>query len=1058
MKKFTYKNLILALMTLCIPAILLVSFNGATAQSNPDLSSFLDKLNEEYTSVNGIIPNRHDFDGGETGYSIDYGGGMFWNGNYISTNIGGSVSYSNNAINNSSYFGGQGQYFTRKFPGLFVLAANLNAVNEFTVSGAYNYYSPNLDGAVLTSGSFIGFVKRTTETWGYPSVNHLIIVRDSPGVNHTYSNDYEYYNHTISGLNNTNRIYFLLYAGSSGYYIDDEATQQIMDAFVALLVTDTIPPIPVSNFVVSNILNSSALLTFTAPYDDSLSEAVMAYDVRLSTTPLNTQNYFEAPVYEQSIAPGMPGTTDSLNLEGLTGETQYWVGICAVDKGGNLSSPVFTSFTSMPDPVIVVSISELELEVPVGEILKSSFQIANTQTGAGPLAFSINSSSQQFQETMAYVIKDGNVISKVDFNNQEIEEYYFDFSISELLYHKATGNLWLISYDYNRLVVFSPATNSVVMTKTLSSPRYIFTTNDQNKIGVIYSTYPAKIEIYNPATMEMNNSFNLPGYNEVFDATFSPDGSKLYIADYPGLIECDSESGEVLNSYDPEYYDYFQFIISDDGNYAYCASYYYSDVVKFNLATGEKTVGNSNYYDMSKLALSPDGELLYIGHYYGSQIQVMNTQTMSVVSTLNNNDYNRDLKVSRDGSLLYCLNRYSPNMLVFDLASSSIVQSYDIGGSTTRFTFGGNPASLFEVNPATGTIAAGDSQEIELTLDAETMMPGIYQGEISIESNDPANPLIIIPVTLIAKDITGPDFNMVFFQNHYLTSNLRVLMFAREDIPDDPVLSDGAEDLEVMELDSLHYMYYSDYKLTATENITFTMTGADSVGNMSTFERILSSTKALKYSEVVAQYPNNEATVSFTSDAINSDLFVTIWKDYENEEVVYHVGPDALQISEPATISLSYENDFGNVANPCHLAVFCKVAGEDSWKHLPGTINKQTKTVSAVIDQLGTFKIGYDENIFTPEEEMLPFEQSVSVAPNPFNDQTNLIFNTPVDGMITVELHDLTGNQVLPSINRYYGKGLHNLTIPGHNLKSGVYFLKIKIAGKEHINKLIRVD
>lgn len=1061
MKTIKYKNRFSAIIASCIMLFALSFAVKANAQGSQNLSQLLETLNAEYSSINNLIPNRYDFSDGETGYYIDDGGGdMYDGGNMIGTNLGQPVYYSNNTINSSNYFGSNGQYFTRKYPGLFVMAANLDNIDEFYIYGNLGADgSGNLDGTVLTSGMFQGFVKRVYNA-GDPSVNHLIITAYDPNVSHWFPNSTDMDDHHINGLSNINRIYYLLYAGSNGFYINDDATQQIMDAFVALLVTDTIPPNPVSGLMVSNILNSSALLTFTAPYDDTLTEPVTAYDVRLSTSPINTQNYFDAPVYAQSVVPGAPGTTDSLTVTGLTGETQYWVGISAIDEGGNYSTPVFTSFTTMPDPVIEVSISELELEVPVGEILTSSFQIANAEADAGPLAFSINSGSQNLQETMAYIVKDGYIISKVDFNNQEIEEYYFDVNISELIYHKATGNLWLTSYDFNRLMVFSTETNSIIMTQTISSPRYIFTTNDQDKIGVVYYSYPAKIDIYDPATLQIINTFNLSGNSEAFDAKFSPDGSKLYIASYSDLVEYDSESGQVLNTFNPEYYEYYQFTISNDGNYAYCNSYS-SSIRKFNLSTGVMSTGNSNNWESTKMALSPDGELLYIGYYSGNQIQVMNTQTMSVVSTLNKNSSDRtnDIRVSNDGNLLYCLNRYSPNLIVFDLQSSSIVQSYTTNGNTTRFAFGGIPQSLLEFNPATGIIAGGESQEIEIILDAIAMLPGIYQSEISIESNDPSNPLITIPVTLYAKDVTGPDFNLVFFQNHYLTSNLKLLVFAREELPETPGLKDGSDDLDVIMLDSIHYMYYSDYKLTTTENITFTVTGIDSVGNASTFERVLSSTKALKNQGITARYPNDDAVISFSSEAFNNDLFVTIWKEEIDELTVFHLGPGALHLYEPAKLSLSYANDYGKLSDLNCMAIFIKDESQNDWRPIPSTINNEAKTVNAFIDQLGTFKIGYDENIYSPiEQDQSPTAQSVTVAPNPFKNETLLKFYVPADGFIKVELTDLMGNQIVVPANQYYVKGSHDLVISGNNLKSGVYFLKVNIANVEHTLKLIRID
>ena len=50
--------------------------------------------------------------------------------------------------------------------------------------------------------------------------------------------------------------------------------------------------------------------------------------------------------------------------------------------------------------------------------------------------------------------------------------------------------------------------------------------------------------------------------------------------------------------------------------------------------------------------------------------------------------------------------------------------------------------------PQEGTIGPGDSNDIDVTFDAMTMAPGIYEAEIVVISNDPCNPTLIIPVTM----------------------------------------------------------------------------------------------------------------------------------------------------------------------------------------------------------------------------------------------------------------------------------------------------------------------
>ncbi len=50
--------------------------------------------------------------------------------------------------------------------------------------------------------------------------------------------------------------------------------------------------------------------------------------------------------------------------------------------------------------------------------------------------------------------------------------------------------------------------------------------------------------------------------------------------------------------------------------------------------------------------------------------------------------------------------------------------------------------------PVFGSIAGSDSTVISFTLDATQLEPGNYQSDISLSTNDPDNPLLIIPVTL----------------------------------------------------------------------------------------------------------------------------------------------------------------------------------------------------------------------------------------------------------------------------------------------------------------------
>ena len=148
-----------------------------------------------------------------------------------------SFTYSNATVQQHLQ-GLNGQYFTRKYPGLFVFAADINNVDRFSINGYLG-----ADGAGQVAGAeltvnyggtiYKGVVKRVHSV-GDPSVNHLIIVEQDAATTHQFSSNTNDDFHSVENINSS-RLYYLLYASSSGGYIDDAETLQIMDKFLELL-------------------------------------------------------------------------------------------------------------------------------------------------------------------------------------------------------------------------------------------------------------------------------------------------------------------------------------------------------------------------------------------------------------------------------------------------------------------------------------------------------------------------------------------------------------------------------------------------------------------------------------------------------------------------------------------------------------------------------------------------------------------------------------------------------------------------------------------------------
>jgi hypothetical protein len=111
-----------------------------TPEANDDcyssLQDVLDPFNLGYTTISSVIPNQYLFEDGVTGDYIDDGGDdMYDDGNEINTNYESTIEYSDNTIVANGDFGPNGAYFTRKRPGLWLLAADLDSVTYFEITG-----------------------------------------------------------------------------------------------------------------------------------------------------------------------------------------------------------------------------------------------------------------------------------------------------------------------------------------------------------------------------------------------------------------------------------------------------------------------------------------------------------------------------------------------------------------------------------------------------------------------------------------------------------------------------------------------------------------------------------------------------------------------------------------------------------------------------------------------------------------------------------------------------------------------------------------------------------
>lgn len=99
---------------------------------------------------------------------------------------------------------------------------------------------------------------------------------------------------------------------------------------------DQTPPAAISDLVVTNVTRTTAELAWTATGDDGTDGLARRYDIRYSTSPLDTQEAWDNAIrVEQPPRPSVSGSQESLSIEGLFHSSVYYFGIEVFDNVAN---------------------------------------------------------------------------------------------------------------------------------------------------------------------------------------------------------------------------------------------------------------------------------------------------------------------------------------------------------------------------------------------------------------------------------------------------------------------------------------------------------------------------------------------------------------------------------------------------------------------------------------------------------------------------------------------------------------------------------------------------
>jgi len=151
---------------------------------------------------------------------------------------------------------------------------------------------------------------------------------------------------------------------------------------------------------------------------------------------------------------------------------------------------------------------------------------------------------------------------------------------------------------------------------------------------------------------------------------------------------------------------------------------------------------------------------------------------------------------------------------------------------------------------------------------------------------------------------------------------------------------------------------------------------------------------------------------------------VIIWRKVNDE--------NWLQIGEAGPNETEYTDEYNGVGTLTYYASATNLAG------------------SSASEEVSISITGVEISPDLPTEYKL-FQN----YPNPFNPVTNIEFEIPKTGEVTIKLYDLLGREVRTLVQKELNAGRHKVILDGNNLTSGLYFYKIWSVNYSDTKKLI---
>jgi hypothetical protein len=252
--------------------------------SNPTLSSVLTAINANNAALIASIPSPSGFnmDNGVNSNNINDGcGDMYDTGNFLNTNLAANINYSDNLVISSGSFGTGGQYFTRYLgPGgcqaapatIFYMGADISGLTSVSITGNLGADGTGTQDLTTFTVSANGvvyncYLKRVYNAFD-PSVNQIFLIPQPTSATQAMGATTDNNLHSINGLSGVTRIYYMLYAGANGAFINNTQATAIAQTFANIIPSPVSfswsPATGLSSTTITNpVATPSSTITYT---------------------------------------------------------------------------------------------------------------------------------------------------------------------------------------------------------------------------------------------------------------------------------------------------------------------------------------------------------------------------------------------------------------------------------------------------------------------------------------------------------------------------------------------------------------------------------------------------------------------------------------------------------------------------------------------------------------------------------------------------------------------------------------------------------------------------